>query len=224
MLHYVRLLVIAFIGLLLMSPAPTVAMSEEADPRDGSAGKNTGSFFDASTAGQIVGTVQCFDGSIPDRATVYIPGLSVMARTNDTGEFQLFIVPEGTHALQVEVIGQERLPITDVSHISVANQSMTDVGTVQLACPEVCDGVDNNGNAQIDEGLECGEISGIGNGGGIGRGGPGVAFICSSQGLTQCGKACIDTSFDPDNCGACGNICSASEVCFSANCVPPLVR
>ena len=209
-----------------MSPATTLAMSGEGgtDPTHDSGGKNTGGFFDASTAGQIVGTVQCFDGSIPDGATVYIPGLSVMARTNDTGEFQLFIVPEGTHALQVEVIGQERLPITDVSHISVANQGMTDVGTIQLACPEVCDGVDNNGNAQIDEGLECGE-AGLSELSGLsGLSGLSPEFSCSSQGLAQCGNACIDTSLDPDNCGRCGNTCSASNVCFSAKCVPPLVR
>jgi hypothetical protein len=184
-------------------------------PGEVETGGSTDGLYDASIAGQIVGTVQCFDGSIPEGATVYIPGISVMARTNDTGEFQLLMVPEGTHALRVEVTNQERLPITDVSNVSVAKQGLSDVGTVQLACPEVCDGLDNNGNVQIDEGLECGESA---------LSGASSESTCGSQGLTECGNACIDTSRNPRNCGACGNICPAGEVCFSANCVAPLLR
>ena len=213
MTHYVRLLTIVCMGLLFMSPVTTLAMPGEVET-----GGSTGALFDASTAGQIIGTVQCFDGSIPEGATVYIPGISVMARTNDTGEFQLLTVPEGTHALRVEVTNQERLPITDVSNVSVAKQGMSDVGTVQLACPEVCDGLDNNGNVQIDEGLECGESALSTESSGS------SASTCGNQGLTKCGNACIDTSLNPRNCGACGNICSAGQVCFSANCVAPLLR
>jgi hypothetical protein len=36
---------------------------------------------------------------------------------------------------------------------------------------------------------------------------------------TCCNSACIDTSIDPDNCGACGNACQAGEFCSRGACV-----
>ena len=39
---------------------------------------------------------------------------------------------------------------------------------------------------------------------------------CGSQ--TQCGSTCVDTTSDPNNCGACGVACSASETCTNGQC------
>lgn len=47
-------------------------------------------------------------------------------------------------------------------------------------------------------------------------------------GATACGadNACIDTGFDPNNCGACGTVCAAGELCIEGGCVcrPGLTR
>lgn len=35
---------------------------------------------------------------------------------------------------------------------------------------------------------------------------------------TRCGAECVLTEVDPANCGMCGNVCGAGEVCFSSGC------
>ncbi len=40
---------------------------------------------------------------------------------------------------------------------------------------------------------------------------------CSSP-ETTCGGKCVSTSSDPDNCGACGTVCGASQVCSQGQC------
>ncbi|HEY1954116.1 MAG TPA: hypothetical protein VGH28_00840 [Polyangiaceae bacterium] len=37
---------------------------------------------------------------------------------------------------------------------------------------------------------------------------------------TMCGADCVDTSSDPNNCGACGNPCDLSSTCTGGQCVP----
>lgn len=49
---------------------------------------------------------------------------------------------------------------------------------------------------------------------------PSDAEILCSVGLTRCGTFCIDTQFDPSNCGACGSTCMAGEACMAGRCVP----
>lgn len=41
--------------------------------------------------------------------------------------------------------------------------------------------------------------------------------VCAA-GETLCGAACVNTSTDPTNCGACGSACAASEICTSGTC------
>lgn len=40
-------------------------------------------------------------------------------------------------------------------------------------------------------------------------------------GIACCENACIDTSDDPENCGACGHECADGELCIAGACCPP---
>lgn len=58
-------------------------------------------------------------------------------------------------------------------------------------------------------------------------------YVCCGAGLTPCGSDCADLANDPDNCGACGQVCAApgpyeSGACLDGECqytcVPGAVR
>ncbi len=53
-------------------------------------------------------------------------------------------------------------------------------------------------------------------------GGPGDSGASCSSTQMLCGGACIDPLTDPNNCGSCGNICSApfATICSDGTCVP----
>jgi 6-phosphogluconolactonase len=59
-----------------------------------------------------------------------------------------------------------------------------------------------------------GDASSAGGGGGGGGGGCG-------QGALLCGDTCTVTAHDPNNCGACGNVCGANEQCSAGRCAAP---
>src|SRR5690349_8596401 len=44
-----------------------------------------------------------------------------------------------------------------------------------------------------------------------------TASVCSAP-QTSCGGACVDTSSDPTNCGACATRCQDGEVCSKGAC------
>jgi hypothetical protein len=50
--------------------------------------------------------------------------------------------------------------------------------------------------------------------------GCGGALQCGEcgKGLSCCAGVCTDTNSDDANCGECGNVCLADELCFRGNC------
>ena len=38
-------------------------------------------------------------------------------------------------------------------------------------------------------------------------------------GVVQCGGLCVDTRFDPQNCGSCGHACDPGQFCNIGRCV-----
>ena len=53
----------------------------------------------------------------------------------------------------------------------------------------------------------------------VGAGGASARGAQCPPGLRACGGVCVVTSIDPDNCGACGNVCGPDEVCRGGACV-----
>lgn len=39
-----------------------------------------------------------------------------------------------------------------------------------------------------------------------------------AEGLASCGGVCVDLQVEPANCGTCGNVCAAGEICFAGQC------
>lgn len=52
---------------------------------------------------------------------------------------------------------------------------------------------------------------------GCGTGASLVGGACAA-GYTQCGSQCVDLRSDPDNCGACGNVCDEAVACALSAC------
>ncbi len=65
---------------------------------------------------------------------------------------------------------------------------------------EVCNGIDDDCDGAIDNGLNCGA--------------PGSC----QGGLVSCNNTCVNTSSDSANCGSCGNNCGAGNTCVSGVC------
>jgi len=83
---------------------------------------------------------------------------------------------------------------------------------------ERCDGVDNNCNGEVDEQAATSVVHGLG----ICRDGQ-VSVLRCDEGFSDCdgdpGNGCeTDLMSDDDNCGSCGNICAASELCTLGTC------
>lgn len=74
-------------------------------------------------------------------------------------------------------------------------------------------------------GADAGGDGGPGNDtdGGPGQGPIDAGLACSSgtcpNGLTCCSDFCTDISLDRNNCGQCGTVCDASELCTGTACI-----
>jgi hypothetical protein len=70
------------------------------------------------------------------------------------------------------------------------------------------------GTAGIGGMAGTGGAGGAGGAGGIGGAG---GTMCE---FTICPTGCVDLDTDEQNCGNCGNICEAPDVCAGGNCDP----
>ena len=124
-------------------------------------------------SGDIHGSVSLCTPEASSGLIVYIPGQSFSVITGSGGEFTLRYIPQGTYSVVIMRAGQV---LKSVGGVAVLSKTVTDLGVINLAldqdndgynacvdcndknpainpgAAEVCDGVDNNCNGQVDEG------------------------------------------------------------------------
>ncbi|BAU47459.1 hypothetical protein SVA_0880 [Sulfurifustis variabilis] len=238
-----RLPTIASTFLAALALAPDAALSGAAHPAS------------PQKTGQIELQVNYCRGNTGLMA--HLPGTNqqVILGQNGTGIFY-FVVP-GTYTLTIEIPGRQ--PHT-IQNVVVQDNTITQVSesfcvdndgdgyseledcndnnvTINPAAAETCDGVDNNCNAQTDEG--CQFCTDADNDGFYAQAGCGSAVDCDDHNATTSPGALehscdgkdndcdgrIDETFDkesdPNHCGACFNVCSfpnAAAVCSNGTC------
>jgi len=104
--------------------------------------------------------------------------------------------------------------------------------TINPEAKELCDGVDNNCNSLIDEGIDlssdpnncggCGLVCSTPNANAVCVGGSCEVGTCD-PGFVDCdlnaANGCeTNVDNDPVNCGTCGQVCSAGSSCASGSC------
>ena len=110
---------------LAFSHAPAVAQKPANEPQN------------LARAGQIVGELECYDGSVLEGALVHIPGDSLGSWTDATGRFRLRYVVEGTYTLQVHSLGWVLDPARPAAlyAVDVVAKKITDLGPIVMTCP-----------------------------------------------------------------------------------------
>jgi len=113
-------------------------------------------------SGQVEGIVEdCSTGAPIKGALVYIPRISVMAKTDDDGKFSLLYVPAGTHELVIEILGQ---PGINADPIKVRPQEITRLDTICVCPPELtlCNGKCVNLQTDTANCGSCGNVCAAG--------------------------------------------------------------
>lgn len=114
---------------------------------------------------------------------------------------------------------------SDVSDGDVADSdpSDSDIGDGDIGDGDVTDG--DVGDAVVGD-ADVGD-GGVGDGGDAGDADTDAGTMCPCDlGEQCCDDVCVRPDSDPDNCGGCGVVCAADEVCASGSCSracdPPL--
>jgi hypothetical protein len=86
-------------------------------------------------------------------ATVYIPGVSIMAKIDEEGNFRLLYVPEGAYDLRIESPGERAFTVNEVE---VFRNQVSDLGDINT-CRDCLDNSECPDNSYCQyEGDECG--------------------------------------------------------------------
>ena len=138
--------------------------------------------------------------------------------TNDLGSI-VFCADNQTPAAQAVKNTCEENPAApecmdaDKDGVIAARDCNDNDASIRPGAIEICDGLDNNCDGQIDERAEVS----IENGTGSCKAGK-VSVLSCNKGFDDCDKdpsnGCeTDIYNDKDNCGSCGNACTAFESC-----------
>ena len=109
------------------------------------------------------------------------------------------------------------------SKLETAAFGLAALAALAVAPMTACGGDGGSSSSSGGSGAKDGGLGGVGNTGGIGgtgntgnTGGTGGGAQC--PGATLCSGSCVQTDFDPNNCGSCGNKCATGELCSAGKC------
>ncbi len=126
--------------------------------------------------GSIAGTVSICDEQDHSGVSVFVPGHSFMAKTAQSGAYQLHHLPAGTYSVVAELAGNASATLQD---ITVVDGQRTDVAAIPL-CPDA----DHDG---YDRSVDCDDSDSLVN--------PGAAEICHNGKDDNCSDGA------DENCG-----------------------
>lgn len=202
----------------------------------------------ANKSGEIRGVLDWCAPRGASGVVAHLPGHSFQAILGPSGSFALHYVPVGSYALMLDFSG---LPSHSIQPVSVSENQVTDLGVISICrdsdsdtfsetddcndtnprihpgAVEVCDGVDNNCDGQVDEScLVCTDADFDGFFAQEGCGtlvdcddftrpiNPAAAELC--DGIDNDCDGSVDEDFgvdtDPNQCGSCLNVCSNNHI------------
>ena len=85
-------------------------------------------------SGDIKGNLKCHNDAPVQGVLVLVPGTSLMAMTDNLGEFRIYNVPQGVHDLAVGVPGQA--PVILATDVQVRRRTVTVLNDLPVDCKE----------------------------------------------------------------------------------------